>query len=357
MIFKRSYFSFSFSLKVKMQIEENACEIRSGLTIEGWSRGGAETDIFKEEGLIGFPRALIKACIREIRKRLFPKRDDELDQITLIGYSRAMFRTCLWIPELRIMLDCGYSSGRIPGHIFITHGHSDHSGAINHATECYVLLPKEDAEKLVVFVPAEIESYLHDYMRASHSFNSCKPLPPDYKHRLMNVVATQPGEYYDIKTRNNWDMRVEIIRCDHGVPSVGYGFSRKTQRLKKEYMDMEDKKELGKLRKKGVEITEEILIPEFVFMGDTTIRGFSNNETILTKYPVIIIECTFIDEADFPHAAERKHIHWRELKPFVEKYSEIKFILIHFSLRYKATYIREFFENEGFGNVVPFCEK
>ena len=48
-------------------------------------------------------------------------------QLTLMGYSVAARNTAFYIPEMKIMLDCGIENEYIPDHIFITHCHADHS--------------------------------------------------------------------------------------------------------------------------------------------------------------------------------------------------------------------------------------
>ncbi len=38
------------------------------------------------------------------------------------------------------------------------------------------------------------------------------------------------------------------------------------------------------------------------------------------------------------------HVHWKELEPYVRKYEQISWVLIHFSTRYKDKEIKEFFD-------------
>lgn len=69
--------------------------------------------------------------------------------------------------------------------------------------------------------------------------------------------------------------------------------------------------EIAKLRKSGVEVSEDSFHPLFVFMGDTHITVFKQNPGLF-NYPTIVVECTFIkDEAEVRERADRDgHIHW-----------------------------------------------
>jgi ribonuclease Z len=80
----------------------------------------------------------------------------------------------------------------------------------------------------------------------------------------------------------------------------------------------------------------------FCYICDTSIAILSTYPQIF-NYPIIIIECTFLYPDERENAVATKHIHWEELLPYVIQYSNIIFVLIHFSLRYKDAEILEFF--------------
>jgi ribonuclease BN (tRNA processing enzyme) len=113
-------------------------------------------------------------------------------------------------------------------------------------------------------------------------------------------------------------------------------------------------KELGKLRKQGVEITDSRFEKKFAFMGDTTIDVFKDpKNSELLKTPVIMVECTALDDLITPATArERGHTHCDELEPIVRAHPDITFILIHFSRSYKEDFIVNMFENVQCNNVV-----
>jgi ribonuclease Z len=56
------------------------------------------------------------------------------------------------------------------------------------------------------------------------------------------------------------------------------------------------------MKKNGINITENVNMPLFAYLGDTTTNVFSKNE-ILFQYPIIITECTILEEEDSQRAS------------------------------------------------------
>ena len=203
-------------------------------------------------------------------------------------------------------------------------------------------------------------------------------------------------ERYDINPTGKKNYTMSAIECIHPVPCVGYCFWEPRSKLKEEYKEMDGKK-IGQLRKSGVEVSEVVEQPMFVFMGDTAAKVFDVNPYPLSlfspfspfiyylfdyfrqlfTFPVIIIECTFLHE-DKPHEAEeRGHTSWDDLKPYVVANPQTTFVIIHFSLRYllppaplssllpptltfRFRYsnadIDAHFKKENLSNVVAWCD-
>lgn len=156
--------------------------------------------------------------------------------------------------------------------------------------------------------------------------------------------------------------RVDIFKCYHSVPCIGYGFSECRKKLKTQYKDYKGS-ELGKLRKQGVEISQDVLIKLFVYLGDTSIDVF--DQSMILSYPYVIVECTFLFDGDgIEDRCKRDgHIVWKQLQPIIIENPHTIFILIHFSLRYSQQQIIDFFEKEkrqkmiNLQNVVVFACK
>lgn len=164
--------------------------------------------------------------------------------------------------------------------------------------------------------------------------------------------------------KQNADKVVEVFNCYHSVACVGYGFLQTKKKIKPEYVGLEGK-QLGALRKQGIQIDSLYESPMFAFMGDTTAQFYADQAELekegkesVFRYPLIMTECTFlgIHEDDKQRAEKTKHTLWTELKPFIESHPDITFVLIHFSHRYSEEDIRSFFAKEKLANVIPFVE-
>jgi len=167
--------------------------------------------------------------------------------------------------------------------------------------------------------------------------------PKPYSERQFpypyDIFPCLPSESHKVDNK----YMVDIVKCDHTVPCVGYCFYESRNRLKTEYKGL-SKEEMIQLRKKNVEVSEQFKFPIFVFLGDTTHEVFVMNPQIF-EYPVIIVECTFLYEDHILEAEKSKHMHWKNLQPFIVANPKCIFVLIHFSLRYSDKDVTKFFND------------
>ena len=115
--------------------------------------------------------------------------------------------------------------------------------------------------------------------------------------------------------------------------------------------------EIAKVRKeKGdSEVCDVIIEPRIAIMGDTTYRVFAMNPTLL-EFPVIVVECTFLEDGQEETALGAYHMHWNHLKPIILEHPNTAFILTHFSLRYSDEFILDFFSKQGIANIFPLVD-
>jgi len=268
----------------------------------------------------------------------------------LIGDSSAARHTLIVIPELDIAFDAGINIDRKISHIFISHGHIDHTKSL-----FGFLLDTKD--KIQVYCPKAISDRLNKFISASFELtkNTSNPNIP----WILTPTIPQTEIFIKIK---NFNFKVEIIRCSHTHPTNGYGFIEMRNKLLPAYVVKLASKEitqddLNRLFASGEKISENIQIPHFCYLGDTDYYVLYENKQCLKfnsdleKYHTIIIECTFLYETD--NDSYKKHMCWVDLKKFVISHPRIQFVLYHFSIKYKYQQIRKFFQIENLPNVYP----
>ena len=253
----------------------------------------------------------------------------------IYGFSQAANKTGFAIFSLKIFFDAGLPSQKSPSIILLTHSHSDHSFNI----PC---LAMGQGNRCPVYCPVEMEQPLRLLCRASQSLNDCIELT---NKEQVNTIGVQPDEIINYKK-----IKIKVIKCHHSVPTVGFILSTTKNSLKEEYKKLTGK-EIGQLRKSGVEVSNKVEVNKLVFLGDTTITVFDNPEVL--KSSVIFVECTIIDDNVSPEETfERGHIHWKQLRPIIEENPNNYFVLIHLSKRYKRDYIETFFKDINLKNFM-----
>lgn len=229
-------------------------------------------------------------------------------------------------------------STKEPSHIFITHTHADHTTFLSNYVE------NEYKKAPPIYVPHEALPFVKAYLEAHYAMTqmtieAAKPLDLSCLHPVT------PGEEFRIKSKGGDDFFVTPILADHRVTCYGYSFVRLKRKLKDEYTKLNGR-ELGKLRKEGVNIYETVREPAFCYIGDSTTKVFDMNPEILRQHSVVVTECSFIAEKDVKRAEETQHTHWNHLKPIVESNPNTLFVLIHFTLKHSALSFLEFFNKE-----------
>lgn len=287
----------------------------------------------------------------------------------LRGWSKASLRTNFILKKLKISLDAGLSCPYNNDHIFLTHGHCDHSANITF----HLLQDRQtDDKKIDIYAPKEIIHILNNKIKSDFYLTESKK--KKVKSLPYQIIGLEAGMKFQILINKEPSM-VEVFKCYHSVPTLGYGISKICKRLKPEYENIsnEEKKNLSK---SGVKIKEEYEQPFMLYLGDTDVRVFGveipTDETIsdlelneeietndgikeitiyeklieqdIFKYPIIMVECTFLLESDLTKARSKQHMHWNDLEPVIRSHPNNKFILYHFSRKYTNYNINKFFQ-------------
>ncbi|VUC27627.1 unnamed protein product [Clonostachys rosea] len=309
---------------------------------------------------VSFARPLPQSTRSDVLEWKFPK---PFHQYVLTGRSRAAWHTSFVIPQLNLLLDAGLVVNRHrPKHIFLTHGHSDHTLLSS------AFVKREDPPD--IFCPAGMKSAFNDFILAKTMLNlggliqteDAEKYGMEMNGHTSNVRELDdrertPGEAAYLNTHHTHGVRhgdvvplrrlkgitATVFDCDHSVPCVGYVFNTTTNRLKPEYASFEGS-ELKNLRQSGVEITEPHTTPMFAFLGDTTAETLASEpEWLRNGIPVVITECSFLLAEHREQAIKTKHTYWPDLEKVIRKWPKTTFVLTHFSLRYSEKHITAFF--------------
>lgn len=307
---------------------------------------------------------------------------------TISGHSRALERTGFWIPEIRVMLDAGIdlptNSGARPAAILITHGHIDHMNALP-----MLLRHMQEGDAPVhVLAPSSILYRLRQLAQLSWAVkvDDGEDLPEDYlppseserfaggdnrvfedKRRKWHAVVPNTGKILAVGRKGKTELSVHFLELFHGqCTSVGYLLSiPSTEKMKLRAVHMGSNKQetatkVQQAKARGEEINESVTIPEqhkLAFVLDTTVEALETAPTAqrILDCPVIMIECTYLENAKQAEAERRGHICWCGLLPFVQQNKtggDRTWVLVHFSLRYNDDEIASFFSSPEKSRIV-----
>ncbi|AEO69093.1 uncharacterized protein THITE_15187, partial [Thermothielavioides terrestris NRRL 8126] len=312
-----------------------------------------------------FPTPLPQSPRSDILEWRFPK---PYHNLTLTGRSRAAWHTSFVIPQLNLLLDAGLVVNNLrPKHIFLTHGHSDHTLL----TPAFV----KRSDPPDIFCPAEMKDALDGFINAKTMLsegggiwppesNATATKPPPPLHPLLRTHTTHglhPGTTVTLRHLSPPPTyTATAFACDHTVPCLGYLFSAVTPKLQPQYRGLPGA-ELRRLREEeGVAITAPAAAPVLAFLGDgtaATLRDRPETVGLDRGVAVVVTECSFLWEEHRAQAERTRHTLWSDLEPVVRRWPRTVFVLVHFSLRYSDEEIRRFFRGrEGLGNVVVWVD-
>ncbi len=238
--------------------------------------------------------------------------------------------TAIDLPELKVCVDLGVCPRRLVARptVLFTHPHADHLGGIaSHAATRSLF---GQAPPTYVVPPAIVEPL-------GRLFDAWRDL--DQSELPLNLVPLSPGESHAIGKR--WEVRA--FPTIHPVPSQGYAFFEVKKRLRPELEGL-PQQELARRGAAGEELSETTRELRAAITGDTRPEVLER-ETWVRTAPLLITECTFLDErVDRAQAEESGHTHLDEWIERAELFENEVIAFGHFSSRYSAGQVREILE-------------
>ncbi|HEX5657029.1 MAG TPA: MBL fold metallo-hydrolase [Polyangiales bacterium] len=244
------------------------------------------------------------------------------------GVSVAGVYTTLQVPELGVLLDVGLPLRAYcaTDRLFLSHGHVDHSGGLLGLLGVRGMMNKPEPLKL--YLPAEIADDMRAMLEAA---SRMQRFAFD-----VELVPMKPGD--ELLVANT--LWVRAFRTHHPVPSLGFQFFRRVNKLKAEYVGLPGP-EIARRKREGEPLFTREDQLELCYATDTLVRVLDTNPSMLESR-VLILECTFYDERkSLADARAGCHIHLDELIPIVERFRNPHIVLMHTSQIYSPTEARE----------------
>lgn len=247
---------------------------------------------------------------------------------TLRGISVGGIYTTFQVPELDVVLDAGIAlrSFATTGRLFLSHGHLDHITGLAGLLNVRGLL---GMGPLQLHLPAEIEGEVRALLQA-HTALSRAELAAEF-------VPMRPGDERSLGR----GLFVRALRTHHPVPSLGYQFLRRVNKLRPEHQS-KPAAEIARLRKEGAaDVFEAHEQLELAYATDTLSRVLETSPSLL-KSRVLLLECTFVDAQRSVEDARRKaHLHIDELAALAPRFENEVLVLMHFSQATSPDKVRE----------------
>jgi ribonuclease Z len=265
-------------------------------------------------------------------------------QLTITGYSTALFATWYFVDELGLLFDAGdgltsalLQKSRKVRHAFISHADRDHLTGLFQFNQ----LNAREGGLPIIYYPKDSGSF---------------PAIAEFANRFdphVTQVSWHPMAAGD-EARIKDDMVVESIRNGHVEAPVGvtkslsYKVVQVKRKLRPEFTGLQGL-EIKKLKEEKGEaaVTTEVRTTLLGYSGDTPVEDLQRwNNT-----EVLIHEATFLGGAEDARAERPAHKHstLREVMEMVSTLNIGKLILGHFSVRYDAGQIDQ--------EIKGLCEK
>ena len=250
--------------------------------------------------------------------------------ITIEGYSRAAVQTYWRIPEFKVGFDLGGQPWSFMGTPtwFVSHTHMDHVLAL----PAYVArrrMMKMDPP--TIYLPEAAVDPVQKILRQMSRLDRGR-LP-------CNLIPTRPGDEITLSR----ELAVTASATQHTLPSMGFVVWDCRRKLREEFQGLSGE-EIRDLRLAGTEVTREVRVPRFAYLGDSAPEGLDACPAMY-EAEVLILELTFVSPS---HRKEKihkfGHMHLDDLVDRIDRFKNQVVIASHFSTRYQTRQIRHIVE-------------
>ena len=290
------------------------------------------------------------------------------DRFTIRGRSRSGRATCIYIKELKLCFDMGVLHDKWSFNndtVCISHGHGDHMNSLHIHSRIRRLQRMEKRSNYIMpnYCMNNFNLLYRCVASLDKGMNKLHHFKYDGDHYSLISADCLSQKYNKDKNDENKcefylrkNMRIETILLTHKIQNFGYILIEERSKLKEEYSNLSGK-EIGDIRKRGINVTDKIDHLLLGYTGDTIIDSVINSD-IMMNVDTLIIECTFLDNyVNIETARKRGHIHLDEIITNHKKFNNKQIILMHFSNTYKDNEITTIINNKMKNLPLDFKQK
>ncbi|PAA88019.1 hypothetical protein BOX15_Mlig003964g5 [Macrostomum lignano] len=288
--------------------------------------------------------------------------DQPQNKLRVFDWSVSGFETCIVVhgPSFRLALDIGACPPQAisADHVFISHGHVDHCGALHQHMRRRQLVglppatyyvPEHLVQPLIDI--ARLFSVVHGDEDEDNEGGSAKLSTKDKKSKKEDatvadgasaeagsdeikiygkIVAATPGD--DLQLSKN--LRIRPFATDHRVPSIGCLVYCKRSQLLPKYAGLPGA-ELAELARNGEQLREARWEPAIGYTGDTRFTVLAcPPEPDLLKVRLLVCELTYV-EGPTDTAEKYGHCHLHDFSSRANLFDNVgQLLFVHFSRRH-----------------------